>query len=122
MILKKRNWNWVYIAAAALLTAFIFYAGRYELFSPNHYKYTIGITTKSFDEKGRKTVWFDYSIDGEKLEGTISLPELDIKGPGARYFVKYNTKNKYFVELLKNKPVPEQITQAPKEGWEHIPQ
>ncbi len=73
-------------------------------------------TYKTYD--GTIHVKYTYTYKGinyedSKLQGQCKVP--------GRYFIRISTEKPKYNELLRDKPVPEWLQEAPPEGWKRIP-
>ncbi|MBN2757122.1 MAG: hypothetical protein JXR51_08100 [Bacteroidales bacterium] len=84
-------------------------------------RYTIGITYKaSRTAKTGLMVDSYYYVNNIKYE-TWGYYIDGVKYPNGRYYVKFSAKNPDKSIIMFNKPVPQRIKEAPKEGWNKIP-
>ncbi len=59
---------------------------------------------------------FTYKIKNKYYKGGADLGYIKVE-EGNRFFLKYNTKNPNNCYILFESPVPEDIAEAPNEGW-----
>lgn len=80
-------------------------------------RYTIGVThEKEHASKANDYITYYFYYNGIKYSGKNIL-QIDVKVPDGRYYVIFSTKNPYNNHMFFEKPVPDRIKIAPKEGW-----
>ena len=65
---------------------------------------------------------FNYFVNGKKYDSEYIVynnPKIFVK---KRYFVVFSLSDPRNCKILLNRPVPDEIKQAPSEGWKKIPQ
>ncbi len=115
---KKSKWLLALVLACFVISLSVWKATKG---GGQKYRFTIGTTIKSDTSDYGRTVYYYYYVNNEQIKGAITLPRMDVKVPGGRYFVKYNARDKYMAELLKSHPVPDNISDVPADGWDKEP-
>lgn len=88
--------------------------------------YTIGTTLKQYKSfrSPNPTVKYEFKVNSIELTDFEEIPDYlhgRIVTEGGRYFVQYSSKNPHNCKLLLESQVPDTLTEAPVDGWEHIP-
>lgn len=119
------------ISSAIVIIAFIVWAyfnqtkvNRLKNRRDDYAKYTIGITTGSFNNiKGGRPVHYKYFVNNIEYSNSNDRSVLfdDVRVNGGRYIVKFDSTNPSNVEMLFRCPVPEYIKEAPENGWKERP-
>ncbi|MFA6925356.1 MAG: hypothetical protein WC223_14015 [Bacteroidales bacterium] len=114
-----------------LFIAFILYAITISMIKwiklENSHMYTIGILYKiGGGARSGISLYYKYNVNDKCFDvvhtqvtkNTILPSKAEI---GKRYYVKFETGNPINSEMLTDYPVPDNMKEAPKEGWEKIP-
>ncbi|HKB43383.1 MAG TPA: hypothetical protein VKC90_03305 [Chitinophagaceae bacterium] len=127
---KKLYWEKI-ISSIIVLVAFAIWGyfnqtktNRLKKQRNKYAKYTIGITNGSFNNvKGGRKIHYKYKIEGDEYSERNYWPWLNnsVVTTGGRYFVKFDSTNASNAEMLFRCPVPENIQDAPKNGWNDKP-
>ena len=67
------------------------------------------------------TAYYKYSVNNKSIDMTASFSSNEKFIIGDRYFIRFEKGNPKNSEILLDKPVPDSITNLPKEGWIEIP-
>jgi len=86
------------------------------------YRVTIGnvydyetLTRSGYD------LYYNYSVNGELYESDYIVYNNPNNFVNRRFFVAFSPSNPKNCKILLEKPVPNELKQAPLEGWERIP-
>jgi len=86
-------------------------------------RYTIGeITGVLANGNSGYRITFDYYVQGNKYSAFDGIYKNNKKLVGKRFYVKFSPNNYKNCKLLLDKPVLLNIKEAPKEGWDNIPE
>jgi len=88
-----------------------------------HSKYTIGniISIEPNGNAGYK-IYFTYEVNNKIYKAFGGIYRNDKNLIGKRYYIKFSPSNPKICKILLEKEVPGNITNAPPEGWDKIPQ
>jgi hypothetical protein len=84
-------------------------------------RYTIGEIT-NFEPKSRAgyRIDFKYEVQGKEYKAFGGIYENNKEIVGKKFFIKYSPNNPKNCQILLDKPVPDNIKNAPTEGWTEI--
>lgn len=89
------------------------------------HRFSIGTTTNYHNNirSSHTAVYFEFRYLGTTFKGTGHTDWLDnkVQKIGGRYFVKFSPTDPTNMEILFDKPVPDDIFNAPDTAWSEIP-
>lgn len=84
--------------------------------------YSIGTVTHIIDDRrSAASVNFTFTYQNKSYVDVAVADKYDQKLVGKRFFVLFYPNHPEIVKMLLDKPVPANISKAPKNGWERIP-
>lgn len=120
MKIKEIKIKYIILLILVLLTVYGLWR---KIVLSNNARYTIGVTGETIVTVSEGIrIKFSYVVNGKRFNQEEDYSNLKIKSNcNCRYFVKYNYKNPDQSKLLQDKPVPDSIKSAPRNGWGKIP-
>jgi len=118
------------IIVVSALIVFAFYIGRRlkenAADRKANLKYAIGVTGKTHHniKSSKPTVEYVYRVGTVEYSGNEHIDaqfEKTVVANGGRYYVEFSSKNPSNSQLLLNYPVPDTITNGPRDGWTYMP-
>ncbi len=84
--------------------------------------YSIGVITNIIDDRrSAASVNFAYTYQNKSYVDVAVADKYNPKLIGKRFFVLFHPKHPKMVKMLLDKPVPDDIENAPDEGWKQLP-
>ena len=86
-------------------------------------KYTIGnIISINPNGNAGYRIYFTYEVNNKSYKAFGGIYRNNKNLIGKRYYIKFSPSNPNICKLLLEKEVPENIKNAPPEGWDKIPE
>ena len=94
---------------------------RYKML-PKKGIYSIGeITNVIDDRRSAASVNFTFTYQNKSYVDVAVADKYDQKLVGKRFFVLFHPNDPKMVKMLLDKPVPDDIENAPNDGWKQLP-